>query len=170
MIRLTLLLTSGLLGVMLMHDPKPPAPAQAAIAVTPLETVAMTAPVPAPAPVLVEPTEAEPATAPEETEMASGLLAISSRDAPAGATRAATSPVALRDAGAGEVLVVTGSRVNLRAGPTTQAPVIGKLVRGSKSLLIGDAGAGWHKIRSLETGVTGFMSADFLAPVGDING
>lgn len=60
------------------------------------------------------------------------------------------------------VLYVTGERVNVRAGPSTDFAVITALARGAPVVDVGPAGAGWREIR-LETGETGYMSGDFLS-------
>ena len=58
---------------------------------------------------------------------------------------------------------VTGSRVNLRAGPSTGNAVVDSLVRGTMVERIGER-AGWIELRDLDTGLTGYMSARFLEP------
>jgi hypothetical protein len=62
-----------------------------------------------------------------------------------------------------ELLTVTGSRVNLRAGPSTGNPVIGKLMEGEQVELIGYDSKGWAQIR-VEGEKVGYMSANFLKP------
>ncbi|MDJ0826554.1 MAG: SH3 domain-containing protein [Rhodobacter sp.] len=63
------------------------------------------------------------------------------------------------------IVYVTGSRVNMRAGPSTQNAVIGRLVRGAEAEVIAEAPNGWMQIRDIATGTEGFMSGDFLSPV-----
>ena len=60
-------------------------------------------------------------------------------------------------------MVVTGSRVNMRAGPSTANPVVTSLPRGAEVVIVGEAG-GWMELRDPDSGLTGFMSANFLAP------
>ena len=62
-----------------------------------------------------------------------------------------------------KLLTVTGSRVNLRAGPSTGNPVIGKLMEGEQVELIGYETEGWAQIR-VEGEKVGYMSANFLKP------
>ena len=68
------------------------------------------------------------------------------------------------DAASGPLLRVTGSRVNLRAGPGVGNDVVGSLTRGTVAEAIGGPQSGWQEIRDVETGVTGYMSANFLEP------
>lgn len=56
---------------------------------------------------------------------------------------------------------VTGNRVNLRRGPGTDYPAVGKLARGDTVQVISETGDGWIKLRVSETGRIGYM-ADFL--------
>ena len=64
-----------------------------------------------------------------------------------------------------DIVAVTGSSVNLRAGPSTGDAILTALARGREAEVMGDAGDGWARIRVLDTGVEGFMAARFLAPV-----
>lgn len=63
-----------------------------------------------------------------------------------------------------DILVVTGSRVNLRSGPSTGNAVVSSLSAGTRTVPLGDASNGWQEVRVLDTGVTGFMAARFLDP------
>ena len=62
------------------------------------------------------------------------------------------------------VLYVTGTRVNLRAGPSTDNAIVTALTQGTATEVIAEAPDGWFEIRDSATGVTGFMSGDFLSP------
>jgi hypothetical protein len=64
----------------------------------------------------------------------------------------------------GALLSVTGSRVNMRTGPSTTQGVVDSLPRGTVTEAIGAPQNGWQRIRDLSTGRTGWMSARFLAP------
>ncbi len=59
---------------------------------------------------------------------------------------------------------VTGSQVNLRAGPSTDDAVLGSLVRGTQAELVVSLGNGWAQIRAVDSGLEGFMAERFLAP------
>ena len=65
----------------------------------------------------------------------------------------------------GERLRVTGSRVNLRAGPSTADRVVGSLSGGTLAEPVGESINGWTEVRDVATGVTGFMASRFLEPV-----
>ena len=79
--------------------------------------------------------------------------------------RAAAAPDAgAPDAGASDRMVVTGSRVNMREGPSTRNAVVDSLTRGTVVERIGVAESGWIELRDVATGRTGFMSPRFLDP------
>lgn len=60
---------------------------------------------------------------------------------------------------------VTGAAVNLRAGPSTQEAVVTSLLRGDRVEVLGATGTGWAQIRTVPSGLEGFMAARFLTPV-----
>lgn len=60
---------------------------------------------------------------------------------------------------------VTGTSVNLRAGPSTGEAVLDALVRGEQAELLAALDNGWVQIRTVETGLEGYMADRFLAPV-----
>ena len=60
---------------------------------------------------------------------------------------------------------VTGRRVNMRGGPGTAYGVLATLTRGSQVIVLREPGNGWAKLRVVETGRVGWMSARLLAPV-----
>lgn len=62
------------------------------------------------------------------------------------------------------LLYVTGDRVNLRAGPSTDNAIVTALTRGTATEYLADAPDGWFQIRDQATGNVGFMSGDFLSP------
>ena len=69
------------------------------------------------------------------------------------------------EAPAPKLYYVTGSSVNLRAGPSTGVAVVASLRRGTQAELLAEADSGWWQIRDTNTGQVGFMAARFLAPV-----
>ena len=73
-----------------------------------------------------------------------------------------TAAPAIAAADGGEILYVTGNRVNFRAGPSTGDAVVGALGRGSAVEAVGPAAEGWVNIRDAQ-GRIGFMSAQFLS-------
>lgn len=60
------------------------------------------------------------------------------------------------------LFTVTGTQVNMRAGPSTDTSIVMSLSLGSITEGLGPAQGGWIEIRDLNTGITGFMSARFL--------
>lgn len=81
-----------------------------------------------------------------------------------GLIRIGTADASMQDAkSVFDVLEVTGSVVNLRSGPSTDSIVLGQLRRGVRARRIAAAGNGWLKIRDLDSGTVGYMSAEFLA-------
>lgn len=62
-----------------------------------------------------------------------------------------------------QLLYVTGSRVNLRAGPSTQNAVRGQVVRGQAVELVTRLDTGWVEIRAEGVDGTVYMSGDFLS-------
>ncbi|MEM7644092.1 MAG: SH3 domain-containing protein [Pseudomonadota bacterium] len=64
----------------------------------------------------------------------------------------------------GELLRVTGTVVNMRAGPSTANAVVDSLPRGTIAEAMGAPENGWRQIRDVATGQTGWMAARFLEP------
>ncbi len=58
---------------------------------------------------------------------------------------------------------VTGSRVNLRQGPSTDFDVVTQLLRGEEVEVLDSAGDGWVKLRALDGSDIGWMSDSFLS-------
>ncbi|WP_068118121.1 SH3 domain-containing protein [Tropicimonas marinistellae] len=61
------------------------------------------------------------------------------------------------------LLYVTGTRVNVRAGPSTAYRVVGTVARGDLVELVSYEGADWARVRTSEGTEPGFMSRSFLA-------
>lgn len=57
---------------------------------------------------------------------------------------------------------VTGNRVNLRGGPSTQFDVVTQLLKGEEVEVLDADGSGWLKLRALDGNDIGWMSQDFL--------
>ncbi len=62
---------------------------------------------------------------------------------------------------------VVATAVNLRGGPSTATPVVGRVSFGDEVVLLGDAAPGWSRIRHPETGEDAFMASRFLQPLGN---
>lgn len=78
---------------------------------------------------------------------------------------APAAPVAAPQADLLPLYTVTGTRVNMRAGPSTANPVVGALALGSVTEALGPEIDGWVEIRDLDSGVSGFMATRFLNPL-----
>ena len=61
-----------------------------------------------------------------------------------------------------EMWYVTGSSVNLRAGPGTGNAVVGKLGYGAEAEVLSDEG-GWYQIRTANGDISGWIFGKFLA-------
>jgi Bacterial SH3 domain len=62
-----------------------------------------------------------------------------------------------------DVWYVTARSVNVRGGPSTDDPIVGKLTRGEAALMLADTGAGWAEITIEGDGVTGYVRMDLLS-------
>lgn len=60
---------------------------------------------------------------------------------------------------------VTGSRVNVREGPSTDYMVMGKVTYGEAAEIVSDPDADWVKIRIEGDGVEGFIMKRFMTDV-----
>ena len=63
-----------------------------------------------------------------------------------------------------EIWTVTGNRVNLRDGASTQNEVVGQTVRGESAEILELMENGWARVFIIERGIEAFMSARFIAP------
>jgi len=67
----------------------------------------------------------------------------------------------------GSLVVITEPDINMRAGPTTEAPVLVVLATGTELIVsgpvqAGDDGLWWWPVLNLATGQTGYVAAQFL--------
>lgn len=58
---------------------------------------------------------------------------------------------------------VSGSRVNMRSGPSTNDRVVTTLSQGTQVEVLGENAEGWAELRVIETNQRGWMAARFLA-------
>jgi uncharacterized protein YgiM (DUF1202 family) len=192
MLRLTLLLCAGLFAALMIagedrgqlrpglaeaaakkaldvaESPEPAAEAEA-VTVVAAEPAAKPAAKPAaePAPVVAR-AEPEPYVEPERqlvTEVEEPVFSLSSvgneavPDAPA---QQAAPEVA--DGGAGTIWYVVADSVNVRAEPSTEAEVLGKLGSGEAALLVQAVDDEWARIVIQGDGVEGFVAMRYLSP------
>ena len=57
---------------------------------------------------------------------------------------------------------VIAERVNLREGPGTDYAVMDRLVQGTQTEVLETDAAGWARVRVLSSGLSGWVSAEFL--------
>lgn len=67
---------------------------------------------------------------------------------------------------AADLRVVSGTRVNLRGGPSTTYDVVTQLLKGAEVEVLDDTGDGWVRLRTIPGNEVGWMSADFLEAGG----
>ena len=54
--------------------------------------------------------------------------------------------------------------LNVRSGPSTDFPVIGKLKKGTEVMVVGSIGD-WSHINSIESGISGYASSQYLTEI-----
>lgn len=104
--------------------------------------------------------EGTDATAPERVVW-QGLSALSQDADNAEPVLANDAQVAAVDPA--KLLFVTGTKVNVRSGPSTDYRVVGSVSRGDEVELLSGNDETWAEIRVSGNGTTGFMSRKFLA-------
>lgn len=58
---------------------------------------------------------------------------------------------------------VTANAVNMRGGPGTGYPVIGRMTRGQNVEILSDAGTGWLRLRDVENNKVGWIAASLIS-------
>lgn len=97
--------------------------------------------------------------APVPSEPENTVFTLSNYADPVAEAVAAVEPVA-QD----EIWYVAGNSLNVRAGPSTDDAVVGKLSRGEAMLVVARAGEDWAQIRIEGDGIEGFVAMRFLTP------
>ncbi|MEP1767870.1 MAG: SH3 domain-containing protein [Sulfitobacter sp.] len=64
-----------------------------------------------------------------------------------------------------DIRTVSGNRVNVRGGPSTNYGIVNKLTRGATVQILEDNGDGWVRMKPIDGGESGWM-ADFLLTSG----
>ena len=64
-----------------------------------------------------------------------------------------------------DIRTVSGNRVNVRGGPSTNYGIVSKLTRGEAVKILEDNGNGWVRMKPVDGGESGWM-ADFLLTSG----
>ncbi len=75
-----------------------------------------------------------------------------------------TAPIADQPAPAGGIWYVNASSVNVRAEPSTEADVVGKLANGEAALLVSDIDGEWARIVIQGDGLEGYVALRYLSP------
>jgi hypothetical protein len=115
------------------------------------------------APVLPAAEVAEVTPVPEPAAEDNGVFTLSNYADPVIETPVAPEAAA-EPAGEGEIWYVDGSSVNVRAGPSTDDEVVGKLSRGEATLVVWREGEDWARIRIEGDGIEGYVATRFLTP------
>lgn len=150
MIRLTLLL-SGSIWAAMNFAPELDEPVFT-------EQVAEIAPVEAPAPEVTRAALVSPVKV--------AAIAGEATSIPTAAITTEVAVVAILEPEAERLIwFVTGSRVNVRFGPSTQTEVMGKVLYGDAALVVSDLDADWVKIRIEGAGVEGYVMKRFMTDV-----
>ncbi|MGP3699262.1 SH3 domain-containing protein [Rhodobacter sp. NSM] len=102
--------------------------------------------------------ETAPVTLPERSFRGDRLTVL---PPPQPRTKAAAPDAEARDQSG--IRYVTAEAVNVRSGPSTAFPVIGRLTRGEAVLVDGAESGRWTAIRIEGDGLEGFMAARYLA-------
>ncbi len=186
MIRLTLLLTAGLIGTMLIFGTDDPSLQSTAIEQRvlpePVKPVVREAVVTLNAPAvepIAQPVRKEKPTPDRVVETVLEVTKLDSLDLSTIPPSNDLTEVVADDAAPepelpeitpeltvepSKLLFITGSRVNLRAGPSTGQAIVTQLGLGDRAELLTNTADGWVQIRHVDSGRIGYMSADFLSP------
>ncbi|MFZ3584290.1 SH3 domain-containing protein [Loktanella sp. DJP18] len=98
----------------------------------------------------------------ETTPAFSGETARSAPVAPNFTSLSAPAPAAVGSPDLAAIREVAGRAVNMREGPSTSFDVIDTLPQGTQTEVIDSDGAGWVRVRVLETGQIGWMAERLL--------
>ncbi|MEH6645245.1 SH3 domain-containing protein [Sulfitobacter sp.] len=111
--------------------------------------------------------DASEATAQATQQIAAAATAkvIDSADTPQIILPSLIATTNTRPSSDGDVRVVSGNRVNVRGGPSTNYGIVSKLTRGIEVRILEDNGDGWVRMQPLDGGEAGWM-ADFLLTSG----
>jgi hypothetical protein len=90
------------------------------------------------------------------------LSAVGTEEVPATPQAQASPEVA--DGGTGTIWYVVANSVNVRAEPSTEAEVLGKLGSGEAALLVQAVDSEWARIVIQGDGVEGFVAMRYLSP------
>ena len=107
-----------------------------------------------------------PDTTPEAIALAPATIEEAVPDIEAALVEALEQPASETTTEAAAVVLdlreVTGDQVNLRSGPGREYGVIDKLGQSSVVMVVESGASGWVRVEVERTGLTGWMSEDFL--------
>ena len=109
------------------------------------------------APVVAVVLDAEVAPAPVPVEPENTVFTLSDYADPA-----PEAGVAPEQAAEGEIWYVAGNSLNVRAGPSTDDAIVGKLSRGEAMLMVSRDGGDWAQVRIEGDGIEGYVATRFL--------
>jgi uncharacterized protein YgiM (DUF1202 family) len=98
----------------------------------------------------------------EVAEPVFSLASVGNEAVPAAPAEPAAAPE-VPDGGEGTIWYVTASSVNVRAEPTTEADVVGKLSSGEATLMVQAVNDDWARIVIQGDGVEGFIAMRYLS-------
>lgn len=91
-------------------------------------------------------------------QAAGALRVLQAADAPPDAIPPLVSP------DSATLLIVIGTSVNMRAGPSTDRDVIGAMRQGERAERIAETVDGWVQVRNVSSGQIGYMAGRYLTP------
>lgn len=133
--------------------------AEPAVAAPPVVPVAVR-PIVAPAPAAPKDQVLQARSVPATTEPENTVFTLSDYADPEPEAIAQSAPEQAAD---GEVWYVSGNSLNVRAGPSTDDAVVGKLARGEAMLLMTREGDDWARIKIEGDGIEGYVATRFLS-------
>ena len=99
----------------------------------------------------------------EVEEPVFSLASVGNEAVPAAPAEAPAAVPEVADGGAGTIWYVTANSVNVRAEPSTEADVVGKLTSGEATLLVQAVDDDWARIVIQGDGVEGFVAMRYLS-------
>jgi uncharacterized protein YgiM (DUF1202 family) len=119
--------------------------------------------------VAADPVQPAPYVEPERTlvtaveEPVFSLAAVGNEAVPDAGVRDTAAVPEVPDGGEGTIWYVTASSVNVRAEPSTEAEVVGRLVSGEATLVVQSVDENWARIVIQGDGVEGFVAMRYLS-------
>jgi uncharacterized protein YgiM (DUF1202 family) len=118
---------------------------------------------------VAEPPAPEPYVEPARTvvtaveEPVFSLASVGNEAVPAAPAAAETATPEVPDGGEGTIWYVNASSVNVRAEPSTEAEIVGRLASGEATLMVQAVDTDWARIVIQGDGVEGFVALRYLS-------